>query len=139
MSHPEQLTAGQAAPTFSLSATNGETVSLDSRPKGLTLLQFHRFSGCPACNVTVRQFAKRHDELEAEGINVIMVFHSPLDELRESMAAHNAPFLILADPDRIAYGAYAVGRSHRFAWIGQFARVECWSRCDKWEIRFKEA
>ncbi len=114
MSHPKQLTAGQAAPAFSLSATSGETVSLDSRPKGLTLLQFHRFSGCPACNFTVRQFAQRHHELEAAGMSVIMVFHSPLDELRESMAAHNAPFLILADPDRTAYGAYAVGRS----WAG---------------------
>jgi hypothetical protein len=74
-------------------------------------LQFHRFSDCPSCNYAVQQFAKRHEELVAAGLDVVMLFHSPRETLASAMAEHRLPFRVLADPERQAYDAYGVERS----------------------------
>ena len=107
----QRLSVGQDAPSFELSDIRGAPVSLASLLGRPLLLQFHRFSDCPSCNFAVRQFAKRHADLVAAGLDLVMLFHSPAEVLASAMAAHEPPFCVLADPERKVYEAYGVERS----------------------------
>lgn len=75
----------------------------------LVHLQFRRFAGCPICNLHVRTFARRHDEIRSAGIDEVVVFHSSLEELRSLHA--DLPFAILGDPTFALYRRYGVERS----------------------------
>ncbi|WP_052668652.1 peroxiredoxin-like family protein [Nitriliruptor alkaliphilus] len=74
-------------------------------------LQFRRFAGCPVCNLHLRTFAHRYDELLAAGVVEIGVFHSPATEL----AAHatDLPIPLIPDPDKHLYREFDVESSPR--------------------------
>jgi hypothetical protein len=55
----------------------------------------------------VRQLAARAGEFESRGIALVRVFHSPVESLGHYA---NLPFPVLADPKRVAYRQYGVGR-----------------------------
>lgn len=77
----------------------------------LVHLQFRRFAGCPVCNLHLRSFARRHDELEAASVREVVVFYSPADELRLHTA--DLPFAMVADPGRRLYAEFGVTASPR--------------------------
>lgn len=118
MSHPESAASesqgrfapGDTIPPRELTTIRSETLRLPD-PDSLTHLQFRRFAACPICNVHLRSFAKRHDELVAAGVREIAVFHSPT----EAMLPHQGdlPFAAIADPDRELYAEFAVETSIR--------------------------
>ena len=91
-----------------LQDVSGHSVSLPQQG-ALVHLQFRRFAGCPVCNLHLRSFARRHGELEAAGISVVVLFHSPADELRQHTA--ELPFAIVADPDKRLYAEFGVTSS----------------------------
>ncbi|XXT36165.1 peroxiredoxin-like family protein [Sorangium sp. So ce513] len=80
-------------------------------PGFLTHLQFRRFAGCPVCNVHLRSFVRRHDEITAAGVREVVLFHSPADELREHVAG--LPFAVVADPDKQLYSDFGVESAPR--------------------------
>jgi hypothetical protein len=80
-------------------------------PDGLVHLQFRRFAGCPVCNLHLRSFVARHDELVAAGVREVVLFHSPADELREHTA--DLPFAVVADPDKRRYVEFGVESAPR--------------------------
>lgn len=75
----------------------------------VTHLMFRRFAGCPACNLHLRSFARRHAELEAAGVRVVAFFHSTAEEMRPFQG--DLPFPCVADPERRWYARFGVGRS----------------------------
>jgi peroxiredoxin len=77
----------------------------------LVHLQFRRFAGCPVCNLHLRTFARRHDELRAAHVREIVVFHSSAAELRQHVAS--LPFVVVADPDKSLYAEFGVEASPR--------------------------
>lgn len=77
----------------------------------LVHLQFRRFAGCPVCHLHLRSFARRHRELETAGIREVVLFHSPVDELRPHMPG--LPFAVIADPDRRLYAEFGVESAPR--------------------------
>jgi hypothetical protein len=80
-------------------------------PDRLVHLQFRRFAGCPVCNLHLRSFVRRHEEIEAAGIREVVVFHSPADELRQHTA--DLPFAVVADPDKRLYVEFGVESAPR--------------------------
>ncbi|SHN44310.1 peroxiredoxin-like family protein [Cryptosporangium aurantiacum] len=74
-------------------------------------LQFRRFAGCPVCNLHLRTIVQRHDEIVANGVQEVVVFHSPADELREHTA--DLPFPAVADPDKHLYREFGVESGRR--------------------------
>lgn len=68
-----------------LESINEEAVEIP-HPSRLTHLQFRRFAGCPMCNLHIRTFVERHDELVVLGIQEIAIFHSS----KKAMLAHHA-------------------------------------------------
>ena len=74
-------------------------------------LQFRRFAGCPICNLHLRSFAIRHDEILAADIHEVIVFHSSATELRKYEG--DLPFDLIADPTRILYREFGVETTPR--------------------------
>jgi peroxiredoxin len=74
-------------------------------------LQFRRFAGCPICNLHLQSIVARHDEIEAAGIQEVVFFHSPADELATYTA--DLPFATVADPDKRYYRQFGVESSPR--------------------------
>lgn len=89
---------------------NGTAAPLPD-PERLVHLQFRRFAGCPVCNLHLRTVVRRHNEIVAAGVREVVVFHSPVEELRGHAA--DLPFAVIADPDKRLYREFGVEPSRR--------------------------
>jgi hypothetical protein len=78
-------------------------------PTATVHLQFRRYANCPICNLHLRSFAARHDEIAAAGVREVVVFYSD----RAALAEHQAqlPFDVVPDPRRVLYREFGVTRS----------------------------
>ncbi|HXF42174.1 MAG TPA: AhpC/TSA family protein [Pyrinomonadaceae bacterium] len=72
-------------------------------------LQFRRFAGCPVCNLHLKQFANRINELANAKISEVIVFHSTATELFKH--TRGLPFAVIADPEKKLYAEFGVGTS----------------------------
>jgi peroxiredoxin len=99
-----RLTPGQHVPIRRIATISGERIDL-ADGRWLTHLQFRRFAGCPVCNLHLRSFARRQQELKAV-LREVVVFHSREAEI----VAHEGeiPFHLVADPGKALYRAYGV-------------------------------
>lgn len=123
-----RVASGDTVPPRELTTIGGEVVRLPA-PGRLTHLQFRRFAACPVCNVHLRAVARRHDEIVANGICEVVVFHSTVD----AMLPHQGglPFAAVADADRHLYGEFGVGSSpkanlHPRVWVTPL-KPQSWS------------
>jgi peroxiredoxin len=108
--HATTIEPGTVLPPRELSSITGGTVLVPD-PDALVHLQFRRFAGCPVCNLHLRSFVRRHDDVGAAGIREVVLFHSTADDLRRH--AGDLPFAVVADPDRRLYRAFGVESSPR--------------------------
>lgn len=76
-------------------------------PKAIVHLQFRRFAGCPFCNVHLRTFVRRHDEIGAAGIREVVVFRSTAVALQ--LHHGDIPFALIPDPRGTLYTEFGVG------------------------------
>ena len=104
------LTPGTSIAAMDLESIEGRPVPIPD-PGGLVHLQFRRFAGCPICSVHLREFTTRHDELVAAGVREVVVFHSEAEELR--LYRSDLPYDVVADPERVLYAKFGVGRGMR--------------------------
>jgi peroxiredoxin len=88
----------------------GQIVSMPD-PRHLIHLQFRRFAGCPICNLHLRSFILRSDEIAAAGVREVVVFHSTAEELVSNQS--DIPFDIIPDPEKRLCREYGVGSSWR--------------------------
>ena len=95
--------------TLTLETIHSTTVSVPG--DGLTHLQFRRFAGCPVCNMHLRSFVRRHDEIETAGIREVVFFHSSKEDLLEH--ASDLPFAVIADPRKRYYAKFGVESGKR--------------------------
>lgn len=123
-----RVAVGDAVAPRNLRTIAGGTARLPDSDR-ITHLQFRRFAACPICNVHLAAFARRHEEIVAAGIQEVAVFHSPA----EIMQPHQGrlPFAVVADPDRLLYKEFGVGRSvranlHPSAWTAPL-RAQTWA------------
>jgi AhpC/TSA antioxidant enzyme len=75
-------------------------------PAGVTHLQFRRFAGCPICDMHLRSMVVRHDEILAEGIHEVVLFHSTREEVGAYVG--DLPFDVIADADKQLYDKFGV-------------------------------
>lgn len=91
-----------------IESANGKRVAIPP-PDGVLHLQFRRFAGCPICNLHLRSFIRRHNELLAHRIHEVAIFHSPPAAMLEYQTS--APFPFIADPEKKLYKAFGVETS----------------------------
>jgi peroxiredoxin len=105
-----KLTTDHVVPARQLTSVSGAPVPVQD-PDSLVHLQFRRFAGCPVCNLHLRSFASRNDEVIAAGVREVVVFHAPDGELRPHVA--DLPFAVVADPGKRLYAEFGVESAKR--------------------------
>jgi peroxiredoxin len=105
--HPgkPKITPGDAFPSLELFGLDGTAVTVPDAAETVHL-QLRRFAGCPVCNLHLRSFVRRADEITAAGIREVVVFHSTPDSLRAYEP--DLPFTIVADPTKQIYRVLGV-------------------------------
>lgn len=113
---------GNTAPFIQLPAIDGTNFDSTSLKGKRYILSFFRFASCPFCNMRVHELVNRYNEL-GDDFNIVAVFDSPIDNLTQHTAGHNAPFPILADEENEYYNAYSIERSVLGMLKGMFFRM----------------
>jgi peroxiredoxin len=96
---------GATVPGRELATISGAPIRLPD-PERVVHLQFRRFAGCPVCNLHLRSFAGRHQEIARAGVREVVVFHAPASELLPHAAA--LPFAVVGDPEKRLYAEFGV-------------------------------
>jgi len=93
-----------------------EIVDIDGEPYQIgrawsektALIIFYRGGWCPYCNFQLRELAKKHEQLEAAGLQVVAISADTADKAATTLAQFDIPFPILSDPKLIAHEAFNV-------------------------------
>jgi peroxiredoxin len=101
-----RMNAGDVLIPHDLMTINDQPVRIPDGSRQVHL-QFRRYAGCPVCNLHLRSFAARHEEILAAGIREVVVFHSRAETMREFQG--RLPFAAVADPQRLLYAEFGVG------------------------------
>ena len=105
------LAVGDTAPTFSADDLFGERVDIRTYRGSPVLLSFFRNAACALCNLRVHGLIERYPRYHAAGLEVVAVFESTAEALREYVGKQDAPFPIIADPTADLYARYSVETS----------------------------
>lgn len=98
------------APQIQLTAIDGRPFDSYSLAGRRYLVTFFRFATCPFCNMRIAELVRRRDEL-GNDFEIVAVFEAELEHLQKHASKHLAAFPILADPQKISYRQYEVGKS----------------------------
>ncbi len=100
-------TVGATVRARTLTDLHGREVRLPG--SRITHLHFARFAGCPICDLRLKGFVAAADQIDAAGIDAVVVFHSTVAEL---LAYEDGlPFATIPDPERRLYAEFGVGRA----------------------------
>jgi peroxiredoxin len=100
-----RMNVGQVLNHRELVTIYGDPVQIPE-PQRVMHLQFRRYASCPVCNLHIRSFARRHEEILAAGIREVVVFHSSTDTMRGFQGG--LPFAAIADPEKKLYSEFGV-------------------------------
>lgn len=110
MAEPEQVTVteGAPAPDFTLTATNGQSVSLrDLRGKNV-VLYFYPKDNTPGCTREAEAFRDLHGQFEGADTVVLGVSRDSVQSHEGFASKLGLPFLLLSDPDGKVASLYGV-------------------------------
>jgi peroxiredoxin len=103
------------APDVSLLNINGKPVRLSKYWKKQTLvLAFTRHFGCPQCREMMDELHTLRPELKKRGLALVIITQGTPEQAKEFCAERAPGSICLADPDRLAYTAYGLGRGTAF-------------------------
>ncbi|WP_040556945.1 peroxiredoxin family protein [Reinekea blandensis] len=111
-----RLTPPAPAQTFEAQDIYGETVRLTDFAGKKVMLCFFRDAACPFCNFRVYELTHRYRAWKARGVEVIAVFSSTAEEVREHVARYPRPFRLIADSNLDIYNQYGVEKSGKALW-----------------------
>ncbi|WP_169818263.1 peroxiredoxin family protein [Shimazuella kribbensis] len=107
----KNLQNGDLAPTFHGVDQNGQTISLENTRGKKVLVAFFRNAACALCNLHVHQLINRFPEWNKQGLEIIALFESPVENVHAHVGTQQAPFPLLADPKAEIYDLYSVETS----------------------------
>jgi len=108
-----RLTKNSTAPNFSNLDLDNIAFQLSNPRKKLLLLAFFRYASCPLCNLRVHELIKNYPFLK-DRLEIIAVFQSPANKIKQYVGKQAIPFSIIPDPERKLYQLYQVENS----WLG---------------------
>jgi len=107
--HAADLAVGDAAPDFTLEATDGKTYHLaDFNGKQAVVLAWFPKAFTSGCTIECKSLAEHGDLIKAYDVTYFMASVDPLDKNKEFAAAQNADFPLLSDPTKETAKAYGV-------------------------------
>ena len=102
------LEIGMKAPDFTLLDKDGKSVSLSDFLGKKVVLYFYPKDNTPGCTRQACAFAGAYSEFQKKGVEVIGVSKDSVASHVKFAEKHQLPFVLLADPERIAIEAYGV-------------------------------
>jgi thioredoxin-dependent peroxiredoxin len=102
------LNIGDKAPDFSLPASTGETLSLNSLRGTKVVLYFYPKDDTPGCTREACSFRDTDVALQAAGIQVVGVSADTFDSHRQFVEKFSLPFPLLSDEEKRVINAYGV-------------------------------
>ncbi len=103
------LKEGQKAPSFSLPASTGKTISLDELKGKKVVLYFYPKDNTPGCTKEACNFRDNIGALQKEGVVVLGISLDSLSSHDKFVSKYSLPFPLLSDTDAKvsnAYGSY---------------------------------
>lgn len=105
----KNLKQGDRFPRLQAETIQGNKIAISDEAFPYVHLQFRRFAGCPVCNLHLKTFEARINEIVEAGIMEVVVFHSSAAELLPYQG--NFPFAVIGDPEKKIYERYGVSTS----------------------------
>jgi len=106
-----KIKTGQPAKDFTTEDISGNTVALQDFKDKRLMLSFYRYAACPLCNLRVHQLIQQHPSLVEKNLHLVAVFQSPIESILKYAGKQNAPFPVIADPERSLYRLYGIESS----------------------------
>jgi peroxiredoxin len=107
-----KLKPGDTAPPFEAITTTGSVLTTAQLKGKFTILSFHRYVGCPLCNLAIRAFAKQAPGILQSGLNIVNIFESSDANLKQALTVWgDMDFPVIADPTAKLFAAYGVNTS----------------------------
>ena len=105
----DRLSAGDAAPDFTLSDADGKQVSLRDYRGRTVIVYFYPAASTPGCTKEACDFRDSLTELNDAGVDVVGISPDQPAKLATFRDKEGLTFPLLSDPERLvltAYGAY---------------------------------
>jgi len=139
------LKIGYEAPDFTLQNDQGDEISLtDLLAGGPLVLYFYPADFTPGCTMEACSIRDIHDDLVAVGLTVAGISPQGTASHARFREAHELPFMLLSDPDKIAIelydvdGMFGVGVRRATFLISQDRTIQDAVLADIWISRHKE-
>ncbi|MBS0569911.1 MAG: redoxin domain-containing protein [Proteobacteria bacterium] len=117
-----RLKAPAPSPKLTLIDINGRPVEIGGNGRR-TLLNFFRDASCPFCNFRIYELTKHHAALSRLGLDIVAIFTSTPEKVRQFVTRHPRPFPVIADPTGHAHETFGIERSFWGKLKGIFTRV----------------
>ena len=104
-----RLSAGDAAPAFTLPDADGKEVALSGFAGQRVIVYFYPAAMTPGCTTQAVDFTAAMDDLGAAGVRVLGISPDDQTKLAKFREHSSVAFPLLSDPERstlLAYGAY---------------------------------
>lgn len=75
------------------------------------LLSFFRGTVCPFCIARIKELIKKHSEIAAEGIQLVVVVSTNREDILKTAGKNKTPFPIIPDPDQKIFKQYGLSKS----------------------------
>lgn len=105
---PSRLSINDIAPKFHLRGVDENSVTLDSFKGRAFALIFTRYVGCPVCQMHTIEYKRRYRELADAGLEIVMIFQSTTERLKQYSVKEVLPFPALSDAKGVSYQTYGV-------------------------------
>lgn len=109
------LQIGMQAPDFTLYDKDGNPVSLSSFRGKRVVLYFYPKDNTPGCTRQSCAFAARYEAFKTAGVEVIGISKDSVASHVKFAEKYSLPFILLADPDRVAIEAFGVWQEKKMA------------------------
>ncbi|MFK7772485.1 MAG: redoxin domain-containing protein [Saprospiraceae bacterium] len=107
----QQLKGGDTIANFSFIAVSGIQYEYQDFYDKKVVLVFFRYAGSPSCNSRIHELREEYSQFRSDNFEVIVVFESTVETLKEYSADADLPFIVVADPELKLYKKFGVERS----------------------------
>ncbi len=112
-----QLQTGKIAPSFQTQDIFEQPITIGSPSQHWTLISFLRNGACALCNLRIHTMIGHYQEFKNLGLEVIAIFESPTESIRQNVTKQNVPFTLIGDPEAKLYELYGVQTSEEITLI----------------------
>ncbi|MDY6941588.1 MAG: peroxiredoxin [Pseudomonadota bacterium] len=105
-----QIDVGDQLPSFSVTATGGQTITEENLKGKFTVIYFYPKDNTPGCTTEGQEFRDLHDQFQALNSQVFGVSRDSIKSHENFKTKQMFPFDLLSDPDEVLCQVFDVIR-----------------------------